>query len=126
MKLSNGGRPRKNQSFDTTGFEDDTVTLKQFGISKQQASDWRRMAAIPDDVFELELATLHDTNKPITTHHFVKLGRQIQGKSQLTRSNKSILLRGWRDATDEERRAFIVAIASDLRALARAAKADDA
>ena len=46
---SEGGRPTKNQSIDTTG---STQTLADIGISKDQSSKWQQLAELPEEDFD--------------------------------------------------------------------------
>src|SRR5579862_4705689 len=45
---SSGGRPRKNASGELTSYQ---RALSRAGISRQTAHAWRRVAAVPDEVF---------------------------------------------------------------------------
>lgn len=51
--VSPGWNQYKGRSDDTT---DQPATLRDLGISKQQSSDWQRLAAVPEDRFEAALA----------------------------------------------------------------------
>lgn len=49
--LNRGGRPRKDGTR-----ADNSVTLKELGLSKRMAADARLYASVPEDVFEAALA----------------------------------------------------------------------
>jgi hypothetical protein len=55
IEKSLGGRP-KNSPDDAEGFSKAKV-LKNAGISTQQASEWERLADVPEEEFEVHLAT---------------------------------------------------------------------
>jgi hypothetical protein len=50
------GRPSNNSPHDRENFSKARV-LKEAGISTQQASEWERLADVPEDEFETALAT---------------------------------------------------------------------
>jgi site-specific DNA-methyltransferase (adenine-specific) len=53
-ELDKGGRPSKeNQSKHTTGLSD-------FGLTKDQSSTFQKIAALPEEIFEAEIATAKD------------------------------------------------------------------
>jgi hypothetical protein len=51
LTFNRGGRPPKTGSA-ARPVSDQVVTLKQFGITKTQSSQWQKLAKIPDDEFE--------------------------------------------------------------------------
>jgi hypothetical protein len=51
LRFSRGGRPPKTGSA-AQPVSDQVVTLKQFGITKTQSSQWQKLAKIPDGEFE--------------------------------------------------------------------------
>jgi hypothetical protein len=56
QEKAKGGRPAKNPSHQPTGFEP-TKTLTELGISRDQSSQWQRLAGVPKDQFEEALET---------------------------------------------------------------------
>jgi hypothetical protein len=46
------GRGNKTQSSETTAFSDGPSTLAELGISKNQSSQWQKLAEVQDAVFE--------------------------------------------------------------------------
>ena len=65
MKMAGRGRPKKMSN---------ATTLKSVGISRDQASRWKKIASIPEALFE---ATLADKTKPHSTARFVRLAESI-------------------------------------------------
>jgi hypothetical protein len=66
LRFSRGGRPPKTDSA-ARPVSDQVVTLKQFGITKTQSSQWEELAKIPDGEFEELLRAFRvDGVKPIT------------------------------------------------------------
>jgi hypothetical protein len=61
------GRPpnRSDNATDYRGAE----TLAEIGISKQQSSDWQKLAAVPPDLFERELQSERPTTNGIIAAH---------------------------------------------------------
>jgi hypothetical protein len=55
-KTSGGDRKSKNQIPRKADFDPKGKALEKAGISTQQASDWERLAAVPQDEFETALA----------------------------------------------------------------------
>jgi hypothetical protein len=55
-----GGGDRKSEDYHrsekSTGDPSAPKTLVELGISKQQSSDWQKLAAVPKDEFETALA----------------------------------------------------------------------
>lgn len=62
-ELNKGGRPKENQSNDTTGF----YSLKEMGLSRDDSSRWQKLAGMSDVDFEQYLASTRDAGKELTT-----------------------------------------------------------
>lgn len=69
------GRPSENRSDHPT---DLPPRLSDLGISKQQSSDWQRMAAVPDEVFEAHVEEVTSKGDPLTTRGVVEVARKIE------------------------------------------------
>lgn len=67
-EMAKGGRPAENRSDDVTGFRREE-TLSDIGISKQQSSDWQRLADIPEPDFESALTVERPTTSGIIAAH---------------------------------------------------------
>lgn len=72
-----GGRPTENLSDVSTGFER-PPKLPELGITRQQSSDWQRMANVPDEVFEAHVEEVVQAGKPLTTDGVVQVARKIE------------------------------------------------
>lgn len=70
-----GGRPTQNRSDHPTGLP---PKLSDLGISKQQSSDWQRIARVPDEVFESHVQEVTKAGKPLTTDGVVQVARKIE------------------------------------------------
>jgi phage N-6-adenine-methyltransferase len=57
MPKDKGGRPEKNLSFDPTGFRD-VKTLADLGVTRDQSSQWQKVATLPEEAFEEALNRL--------------------------------------------------------------------
>lgn len=55
QEKAKAGPPIRNRSVDTTDYRG-APTLRDLGISKQQSSDWQRLAAVPQEQFDEALA----------------------------------------------------------------------
>lgn len=64
-----GGRPKNGSIVEP--FSLDTI-----GVSKKQSHRWQRISSLADDLFEAELDDFRDSQKEITTSHFLKLAAQ--------------------------------------------------
>jgi site-specific DNA-methyltransferase (adenine-specific) len=72
-----GGRPTENLSDVPTGFQS-PPKLPELGISRQQASDWQRIAKIPETVYRAHVERVAKTRKPLTTESVVQVARTIE------------------------------------------------
>lgn len=52
--------------------------LSDLGVSRQQASDWQRMAAVPDEDFEAHVQAVVTADKPLTTAGVVEVAKKIE------------------------------------------------
>jgi len=71
MEKDKGGRPKKNQSQDVTGF-----TLKEIGIPRMQAHRNQKIARIPDDPFERHITQQRATKKELTSVGVLRLAKE--------------------------------------------------
>lgn len=68
MEKAKAGPPVRNRSVDPTDYRG-APTLADLGISKQQSSDWQRLADVPDKQFA---AALTDPDKKPTTTGIIR------------------------------------------------------
>jgi hypothetical protein len=66
MPKHNGGRPSQNRSNDTT-------SLKDIGITKDQSSRWQQVASIPEKHFEAAVEMAKNSAGEVTTAFMSKL-----------------------------------------------------
>ncbi len=52
--------------------------LSDIGVDKSQSSRWQKMADIPEEAFEADIAKHHDTEKPVTTQAIMKVSKQAK------------------------------------------------
>lgn len=72
MEKSEGGRPSQNLSCDTTGSQ----TLKNLGITRDQASRWQRIAGLPPDALTRYFEKSRLRGQPVTTSGAVRLAME--------------------------------------------------
>jgi len=60
---------------------DDPPVLRDIGISKDQSSNWQRIAAIPVETFEEHLAETKADERELTTAGLVRIAKQIERES---------------------------------------------
>lgn len=68
------GRPEKTSGHPTFS----PPKLADLGVSRQQASDWQRMARVPDEVFEAHVQEVVAADKPLTTSGVVEVAKRIE------------------------------------------------
>ena len=67
--------------------------LKSFGLTKQQSSDFQKVASLPEETFEKEIETAkEETNKRIelTTSRMLKVAKQIERDKDLKKQKEHI------------------------------------
>jgi len=74
------GRPKSNH--------DDCISLDDLGITQNQSTRWQRLSSIDAEQFEEELELFHESDREITTAHFLKLAaRQSANKEESEESS---------------------------------------
>lgn len=73
MDRQKRGRPEKTSAEPTFS----SPKLADLGVTRQQASDWTKMAKVPAEVFEAHLTEAIAANEPLTTKGVVQVARQI-------------------------------------------------
>lgn len=63
-EMAKGGRPTE-----TPNKASEVSTLREFGISHKQSSDWQRLAEVPDEDFEVALQAERPTTSGIIASH---------------------------------------------------------
>ncbi len=79
MEKSEGGRPTGNLSSHATGLQ----TLKELGISRNQSSNWQKIAALPADALKRHFEKHRMSGQPVTTSGVVRLVEQRDERVQL-------------------------------------------
>tara|TARA_R110002020_G_scaffold148749_1_gene324766 strand:+ start:56 stop:1168 length:1113 start_codon:yes stop_codon:yes gene_type:complete len=70
--------------------------LKSFGLTKQQSSDFQKVASLPEETFEKEIETAKaETNKRIelTTSRMLKVAKLISREKKNNEFNKKIIIK---------------------------------
>jgi len=86
--LHKGGRPNAKPVVDDDRFFQ--VTLKELYISKDESSQWQRLAVIPEDEFEDRLKTLREIGARYSTNSFLQTAFSSESVEHL--SPKDIIL----------------------------------
>jgi hypothetical protein len=91
-------------------------TLAEQGISKQQASDWQKIATVPKEAFE---AALNDPDQPASTASMVRLADKLNPLMSTTAMNGAttmdpLSLWVWGFARDFERKALSAKSPADV------------
>lgn len=68
-----GGRPSENDTDERYGFASKAQVLRQAGVQQQRASEYERLASMPDDLFEVKLRQATTAGAPITTTGLLRL-----------------------------------------------------
>ncbi len=101
------GRPKKVAVGDLS---ERPVTLKELGLTKQQAYEWKQLAQIPHDVFEEILAERRGRGRMSGTRAIIHEYRR-RGQQPAQQVNGYLaLVRAWNKATDADRSRFVDAI----------------
>jgi N6-adenosine-specific RNA methylase IME4 len=80
-----GGRPEKNGRSGSTVFPE--PKLSDIGVSKDQSSQWQKIAAIPDDSFE-EFIDEHKEGKELTRTALLKHARELEQSEKREAQNQ--------------------------------------
>lgn len=56
----------------------DSTKLQSVGISRNQSSDWQKIADIPEDKFEKHIAEMKDSKEELTTASVIKLAKETK------------------------------------------------
>ena len=70
-EMAKGGRPPKTPNIASGVFDEPPQTLADLGISPKQSSDWQKLAAVPDEIFEQALREPHPSTAAIFMRHEV-------------------------------------------------------
>jgi hypothetical protein len=90
MEKSEGGRPNKNPSCDTTGFR----TLKDLGINGDQASKWQRIADLPKETLTRYFEKSRLRGQPVTTSGAVRLAMERVDRAKRRDARQTARTRG--------------------------------
>lgn len=74
MDRQHKGRPEKMSDVPTFS----APKLTDLGVSRQQASDWQRMAKVPAPAFEEYVQQIVSASRPLTTAGVVQIARKIE------------------------------------------------
>jgi hypothetical protein len=73
-----GGLPEQATGRIFRPVEDRVPKLSDLGISKQQSSDWQRMAKVPDEIFAAHVEEIVAAKRPLSTVSVVEIARRIE------------------------------------------------
>jgi N6-adenosine-specific RNA methylase IME4 len=85
--LNSGGRPSENLLGSFTGFP---PTLGELGITRHESSEWQRIAALPEPVFEEYIAETKASGKELTMAGVLKLAAKFAARQTIDQPSDSL------------------------------------
>lgn len=104
---------------DSVDISNRAPTLAEIGVTRDLSSRAQKIAAVPDDEFELTLAEHREEQKAVSVRTMKRLTTAGERQKPQQRPAVDALLAAWKAANSDERMAFLVAIglAADRPAL---------
>jgi len=75
---------------DRANFHDGSLKLDDIGITHKQSHRWQRLNAIDAEQFEEELELFHESDREITTAHFLKLAARQSANEEESEESSAI------------------------------------